>query len=309
MTRFVISRVLQAALIVVLIAVSVFLILRVSAGDPAKIRAPVFARPDVIEQYRRDFGTDRPIGAQLASFFAGALLHGDLGQSFRFQESVTVLIARAFPKTLLLATAALALSLTIAVLLGSLAALHPHSVWGWLSSAVAALGQSAPVFWVGLVLVLVFAVTFPLLPAGGFSGPASLVLPAIAVCLSVLPTQIRVLRASMQATLRQEFIRTARAFGLSERRVLFVYALRNACLPLVTVIGVDIGYLFGGAIVAEVVFNYPGIGELALTALNARDYPLIQGITVVTASSFVLANLIIDLAYSGIDPRIRLEQP
>jgi ABC-type dipeptide/oligopeptide/nickel transport system permease component len=309
MARFVISRVLQAALIVVLIAVSVFLILRVSAGDPAKIRAPVFARPDVIEQYRRDFGTDRPIGAQLVSFFAGALLHGDLGQSFRFQESVTILIARAFPKTLLLATAALALSLTVAVLLGSLAALHPHSVWGWLSSAVAALGQSAPVFWVGLVLVLVFAVTFPLLPAGGFSGPASLVLPAIAVCLSVLPTQIRVLRASMQATLRQEFIRTARAFGLSERRVLFVYALRNACLPLVTVIGVDIGYLFGGAIVAEVVFNYPGIGELALTALNARDYPLIQGITVVTASSFVLANLIIDLAYSGIDPRIRLEQP
>jgi ABC-type dipeptide/oligopeptide/nickel transport system permease component len=309
MARFVISRVLQAALIVVLIAVSVFLILRVSAGDPAKIRAPVFARPDVIEQYRRDFGTDRPIGAQLVSFFAGALLHGDLGQSFRFQESVTILIARAFPKTLLLATAALALSLTVAVLLGSLAALHPHSVWGWLSSAVAALGQSAPVFWVGLVLVLVFAVTFPLLPAGGFSGPASLVLPAIAVCLSVLPTQIRVLRASMEATLRQEFIRTARAFGLSERRVLFVYALRNACLPLVTVIGVDIGYLFGGAIVAEVVFNYPGIGELALTALNARDYPLIQGITVVTASSFVLANLIIDLAYSGIDPRIRLEQP
>jgi ABC-type dipeptide/oligopeptide/nickel transport system permease component len=309
MARLVIGRVLQAALIVVLIAVSVFLILRISAGDPAKIRAPVFARPDVIEQYRHDFGTDRPIAVQLASFFAGALLHGDLGQSFRFQESVTVLIARAFPKTLLLAAVALGLSITVAVLLGGLAALRPHSVWGWLSSAVAALGQSAPVFWVGLILVLVFAVTFPLLPAGGFSGPSSLVLPAIAVCLSVLPTQLRVLRASMEATLRQEFIRTARAFGLPERRVLFVYALRNACLPLVTVIGVDLGYLFGGAIVAEVVFNYPGIGELALTALNARDYPLIQGITIVTASSFVLTNLVIDLAYSRIDPRIHLEQP
>ena len=309
MARFIIGRVLQAVLIVVLIAVSVFLILRVSAGDPAKIRAPVFARPDVIEQYRHDFGTDRPIGEQLVSFFAGAVLHGDLGESFRFQESVTTLIARAFPKTLLLAAVALALSLTFAVLLGSLAALRPHSAWGWLSSAVAALGQSAPVFWVGLVLVLVFAVTFPLLPAGGFSGPASLVLPAIAVSLSVLPTQLRVLRASMETTLRQEFIRTARAFGVPERRVLFVYALRNACLPLVTVIGVDLGYLFGGAIVAEVVFNYPGIGELALTALNARDYPLIQGITIVTASSFVLTNLVIDLAYSRIDPRIHLEQP
>jgi len=309
MARFVIGRVLQAVLIVGLIAVSVFLILRVSSGDPAKIRAPVFARPDVIEQYRHDFGTDRPIAAQLASFFSGALLHGDLGQSFRFQESVTVLIARAFPKTLLLAAVALALSLTVAVLLGGLAALHPGSAWGWLSSAVAAFGQSAPVFWVGLVLVLVFAVTFPLLPAGGFSGPTSLILPAIAVSFSVLPTQLRVLRAAMQAVLRQEFIRTARAFGLPERRVLFVYALRNACLPLVTVIGVDIGYLFGGAIVAEVVFNYPGIGELALVALNARDYPLIQGITIVTAGTFVLTNLVIDLIYGRIDPRIHLEQP
>jgi peptide/nickel transport system permease protein len=309
MARFVIGRVLQALLIVGLIAISVFLILRVSSGDPAKIRAPVFARPDVIEQYRHDFGTDRPVAAQLASFFSGALLHGDLGQSFRFQESVTVLIGRAFPKTLLLAGVALALSLTVAVLLGSLAALHPSSAWGWLSSAVAAFGQSAPVFWVGLVLVLVFAVTFPLLPAGGFSGPASLILPAIAVSFSVLPTQLRVLRASMQAVLRQEFIRTARAFGLRERRVLFVYALRNACLPLVTVIGVDIGYLFGGAIVAEVVFNYPGIGELALVALNARDYPLIQGITIVTAGTFVLTNLVIDLVYGRIDPRIHLEQP
>jgi ABC-type dipeptide/oligopeptide/nickel transport system permease component len=308
MARFIIGRVLQAMVVVGLIAVSVFLILRLSSGDPAKIRAPVFARPDVIEQYRHDFGTDRPIATQLASFFSGALLHGDLGQSFRFQEPVTSLIARAFPKTLLLAAVALALSLSVAVVVGSLAALHPGSVWSWLSSAIATLGQSAPVFWVGLVLVLVFAITVPLLPAGGFSGPASLVLPAIAVSFSVLPTQLRVLRASMQAMLRQEFIRTARAFGLSERRVLFVYALRNACLPLVTVIGVDIGYLFGGAIVAEVVFNYPGIGELALVALNARDYPLIQGITIVTASTFVLTNLIIDLVYGRIDPRIHLEQ-
>src|SRR5271154_6561739 len=167
MARFVIGRVLQAILIVGLIAVSVFLILRVSSGDPAKIRAPVFARPDVIEQYRHDFGTDRPISAQLASFIGNALLHGDLGQSFRFQESVTALIARAFPKTLLLAALALSLSLSVAVVLGSLAALHPNSVWGWLSSAAAALGQAAPVFWVGLILVLVFSVTLRLLPAGG----------------------------------------------------------------------------------------------------------------------------------------------
>ena len=308
MQSFFLGRVLQAAFIIFFIAVSVFLILRLSAGDPARIRAPVFARPDVIEQYRKDFGTDRPVIAQLGSFFAG-VAKGDLGSSFRFQEPVIDLIARALPKTLLLAATALAISLTLAIVLGSMAALRPNSFWGWLSSALAAFGQAAPVFWFGVVLVLIFSITLKWFPSGGFSGPLSLVLPAIAVSLSILPTQLRVLRAAMEATLRQDFIRTAHAFGLRERRIVFVYALRNACLPLITVTGVDIGYLLGGVIVAEVVFNFPGIGELALVALNARDYPLIQGITIVTATTFVLVNLLIDLLYGWIDPRIRLEQP
>ena len=200
------------------------------------------------------------------------------------------------------------LSLFVAVGLGSLAAMKPRSGWAWLSSALAALGQSAPVFWSGAILVLVFAVGLRWLPSGGFTGPSSLVLPSIAVTLSILPTQLRVLRASMEASLKEEYIRTARAFGLRQSRITFVYALKNASLPLLTVIGVDIGYLLGGVIVAEVVFAYPGIGELALVALNARDYPLIQGITIVTASTFVVVNLLIDLVYGRIDPRIRLER-
>jgi ABC-type dipeptide/oligopeptide/nickel transport system permease component len=307
MGSFIIRRVAQSLIIVVMIAVTVFLVLRLSAGDPARIRAPVFARPDVIEQYRRDFGIDRPLIEQLGSFFLNAL-RGDLGQSFRFQAPVTDLILQALPKTLMLAGVSLALSLAVAVVLGSLAALRPRSFWGWLSSAVAAFGQSAPVFWTGAVLVLVFAVGLRWLPSGGYNGPSSLVLPAIAVTLSILPTQLRVLRASMQAVLKEDYIRTARAFGLRERRITFVYALKNACLPLLTVIGVDIGYLLGGVIVAEVVFAFPGIGELALVALNARDYPLIQGITIVTASFFVIVNLLIDLLYTRVDPRIRLER-
>lgn len=307
MGSFIIRRVAQSLIIVVMIAVTVFLVLRLSAGDPARIRAPVFARPDVIEQYRRDFGIDRPLVEQLGSFFLNAL-RGDLGQSFRFQAPVTDLILQALPKTLMLAGVSLALSLAVAIVLGSLAALRPRSFWGWLSSAVAAFGQSAPVFWTGAVLVLVFAVGLRWLPSGGYNGPSSLVLPAIAVTLSILPTQLRVLRASMQAVLKEDYIRTARAFGLRERRITFVYALKNACLPLLTVIGVDIGYLLGGVIVAEVVFAFPGIGELALVALNARDYPLIQGITIVTASFFVIVNLLIDLLYTRVDPRIRLER-
>ncbi|MBN9270347.1 MAG: ABC transporter permease [Mesorhizobium sp.] len=307
MGSFIIRRVAQSLIIVVLIAVTVFLVLRLSAGDPARIRAPVFARPDVIEQYRRDFGIDRPLIEQLGSFFLNAL-RGDLGQSFRFQAPVTDLILQALPKTLMLAGVSLALSLAVAIVLGSLAALRPRSFWGWLSSAVAAFGQSAPVFWTGAVLVLVFAVGLRWLPSGGYNGLSSLVLPAIAVTLSILPTQLRVLRASMQAVLKEDYIRTARAFGLRERRITFVYALKNACLPLLTVIGVDIGYLLGGVIVAEVVFAFPGIGELALVALNVRDYPLIQGITIVTASFFVIVNLLIYLLYTRVDPRIRLER-
>ena len=308
MASFALRRILQSIVMVMAIAVAVFIVLRLSAGDPAKIRAPVFASPEVIEQYRHDFGTDRPVLAQLGSFFIGAL-HGDLGQSFRFHAPVMNLIMDAMPRTLLLALTSLALSLTIAVGLGSVAAMRPRSFWGWLSSAIAAFGQSAPVFWSGAVLALVFAVALRWLPAGGFSGWTSLVLPAVAVTLSILPTQLRVLRASMEAVLKEEYIRTARAFGIRQVRITFVYALKNACLPLLTVIGVDVGYLLGGVIVAEVVFDFPGIGGLALTALNARDYPLIQGITIVTASAFVIVNLLIDLLYVRIDPRIRLELP
>jgi ABC-type dipeptide/oligopeptide/nickel transport system permease component len=219
------------------------------------------------------------------------------------------LIADALPRTLMLAAVSLLLSLAITIVLGSLAALQPRSFWGWLSSALAAFGQSAPVFWSGAMLVLFFSLGLHWLPAGGFNGPSSLVLPAIAVTLSILPTQLRVLRSSMEGVLKEEYIRTANAFGVRPARITFVYALKNASLPLLTVIGVDIGYLLGGVIVAEVIFDFPGIGELALTALNARDYPLIQGITIVTATTFVIVNLLIDLLYARIDPRIRLEQP
>lgn len=307
MNSYVLRRLLQSAIIVALIAVAVFVVLRLSAGDPARIRAPVFARPDVIDQYRRDFGIDRPLLEQLGSFLWGAV-RGDFGQSFRFQAPVMDLILDALPRTLLLAFVSLTLSLVVAVGLGSLAAMKPNSGWAWLSSALATLGQSAPVFWSGAILVLVFAVGLRWLPSGGFTGPMSLILPAIAVTLSILPTQLRVLRASMEASLKEEYIRTARAFGLRQGRITFIYALKNASLPLLTVIGVDIGYLLGGVIVAEVVFAFPGIGELALVALNARDYPLIQGITIVTASTFVVVNLLIDLVYGRIDPRIRMER-
>ncbi|MEQ8780324.1 MAG: ABC transporter permease [Roseibium album] len=306
MKSFVFQRITQAVVIVCMITITVFIILRLSAGDPARIKAPVFARADIIEQYRRDFGTDRPLIEQLSSFVTNAV-QGDLGDSFRYQAPVTELIWNAMPNTLVLASTALLFSVTIAVVLGSLAAQRPQSIWAVLASTVAVFGQSAPVFWTGSILVLIFAVGLGWFPAGGGDGFSSVVLPAFAVMLSILPTQLRILRAAMERALQDEYIRTARAFGISNFRIVFVYALKNAFLPLLTVIGLDIGYLLGGVIVAEVVFAYPGIGELALIALNSRDFPLIQGITIVSASLFVAVNLGIDLLYTALDPRIRLE--
>jgi len=307
MTKFIFQRVSQAVIIVCMITITVFIILRFSAGDPARIKAPVFARADVIDQYRRDFGTDRPVFEQLSTFVTNAV-GGDLGVSFRYQAPVADLIWDTLPKTLALAGTALLISVSIAILLGSLAAQKPKSVWAVIASTVAIFGQSAPVFWTGSILVLIFAVTLGWLPAVGYTGFSSLILPAFAVMLSILPTQLRILRAAMERALEDEYIRTARAFGISNMRIVFVYALKNAFLPLLTVIGLDAGYLLGGVIVAEVVFAFPGIGELALIALNSRDFPLIQGITIVSASIFVIVNLIVDLLYTALDPRIKLEK-
>ena len=307
MWSYITRRLAQSVVLVGVIVVTVFIVMRLSAGDPARLRAPVFARPDVIEQYRRDFGLDRSIIEQLVSFIGG-LFKGNMGTSFRFQAPVADLVFDALPRTLMLAGFSLAISVTLAIVLGSLAALHPRSGWSWLSSMLAALGQSAPVFWTGAIMVMVFAINLAWLPAGGFSGFLSLILPAVAISLSILPTQLRVLRAAMESTLKEEYIGTAFAFGINARRITFIYALKNAILPLLTVVGVDVGYLLGGVIVAEVVFAFPGIGELALTALKSRDYPLIQGITIVTASAFVIVNLVIDLIYFWIDPRIGREE-
>lgn len=306
MLSFFVRRLAQALVIVSVIVVTVFLVMRISAGDPARLRAPVFASSDVIEKYQRDFGTDRSMLEQLASF-VGGLFRGDMGTSFRFQEPVVDLVMAALPNTLMLAGLALAIALSLSLVLGALAAVNPRSGWSWFSSILATIGQSAPVFWTGALLVIVFAVQLDWFPSGGFQGFSSLILPAIAIALSILPTQLRVLRSAMEETLREEYIETARAFGINQRRIVFVYALKNAILPLMTVVGVDIGYLLGGVIVAEVVFAFPGLGELALTALKSRDYPLIQGVTIVTATAFVVVNLLIDLAYYLVDPRIELD--
>ena len=306
MQRFILRRLLQNVVLLIFIVLAVFILMRLTAGDPARMKAPVFASDEVLQSYREQFGTNRSLPVQLWDFVSG-LPVGDFGVSFRYQQPVFELIWERVPETALLSFTALAMALTIALSIGVCGAKRPGGVVDRIGLVLATLGQSAPIFWVGLMLVLIFSVNLGWFPAVGFAGVKSLVLPAIAVALAVMPADLRVVRAAMLDTLNQEHIRTARAFGVSESRITYLYALRNAALPLVTVIGIDLGYLLGGTIVTEVVFNYPGVGQLAIDSVNSRDYPLVQAITILTAAVFVFVNLGIDILYMVLDPRIRIE--
>ncbi|MGB4135293.1 MAG: ABC transporter permease [Microbacterium sp.] len=303
--RYVGSRIAQAIVVVLVIAVAVFFALRLTAGDPARIRAQIFTQESVLEAYRQQFGTDRPMIEQFASFMGG-LLTGNLGTSFRYEIPVMSIILPALGNTLVLGGLTLLCTFVLATVLGTLSARRPRGFIARFSSVLAVIGQSAPLFWVSLLLIALFSLQLRWLPPGGLDGPQSLVLPVIALVFAVLPSEMRVLISSVRTELGQDYVRTAEAFGLPQRKISFVYIYRNAVLPLMTVIGNDMGVLFGGVIVAEMVFNYPGIGSVALTAMNARDYPLIQGITIVAAATFVTINLIVDLLYTVVNPRVRL---
>ena len=303
--RFFFSRVAQSLVIISGITVSVFFMLRFTAGDPARIRGNIFSSNEVLESYRRQFGTDRTVAEQFYSFMKG-VVRGNLGDSFRYQQPVTELVLPALRNTMLLGFVALLISISFAIVLGTISARNPKGLVARASGVLAIFGQSAPLFWVGLLLINIFALKLGWLPSGGLTSWKNLVLPSVTLALSILPSQMRVLSASVKAELDEDYVRTAHAFGFSSKKVYFVHVLRNACLPLLTVIGNDMGMLLGGAIVAEVVFNFPGIGTLALIGLNARDYPLLQGVTIVAASTFVIVNLIVDLLYTVINPRVRL---
>ncbi len=306
MAIFIARRVVTSIGVIAVILVVVFFLLRIAGNDPAYQGGNIFTiTPAVVKEYRHDFGLDRSKLAQLGSFVSG-LLHGTLGTSFRDGTPVTTLIARTAPKSLLLGGCALCAVLLLSGMLGVLAAAKPGS---WLDRGVIALtvvGQSVPVFWIAILLVLVFAIRLGWFPATGYSGVGSLVLPVGAVVLGELPWQLRVVRSEMLDVLREDYIVTARAGGLRKRQVLFKYGLRNAAVAWLSVLGVQAGWLLGGVFVVEAIFNYPGMGALMVQAVSAGDFPVVQGVALVSAAVFVVFNLAVDVAYTVVDPRIRL---
>ena len=283
----------------------VFLLVHVLPGDPIDVMLGETAAATDRESLRRALGLDRPLVEQYGAYL-GALVRGDLGHSLQGGETVASRIGARLPATVVLAFAAAAFAITVALPLGSLAAARPRGVSAVAAALLSTCGAALPNFVVGPVLVLCFAVVLGWFPVSGASGVSSLVLPAVTLGLGMSAILTRLVRTALGEVLAADFIRTARAKGLPERVVLGRHALRNALLPVTTLLGLQLGGLLGGAIVTETIFAWPGVGRLTLEAIQARDYPLVQGCVLVIALAYVGMNFATDLLYARLDPRIRL---
>lgn len=304
MLRFALSRLARTLAVLLGVSVLTFLIGHAS-GDPVLLIVRGDATAEQKEQLRHSLGLDRPVLAQYETYLARAV-HGDLGISYRQRVSVSSLIALRLPNSLELAGTAFAGAVGMGFLLGMLAALQRGRLIDHAVAALSVVGQVVPAFWLGLVLVLLFAVHWPLLPVSGYGDLQHLVLPAITLALPTLGRMARLVRAAMLEVLSSDFIRAARAKGLPERQVVLQHAARNALLPLITQAGLELGDMVGSAFIVESVFAWPGIGRMTVNAVQQRDFLVVQGCVLVTATAFVLINMLVDLLYAAIDPRVRI---
>ena len=287
------------------VSVLVFALVHLS-GDPVLLMVSSDAPPDVVESTRRALGFDRPLWQQFASYAARAV-QGDLGISLRSNRPVSALIAERLPATVLLTVAALVIAVAIAVPAGIVSAVKRGSVIDRLAMVGAVGGQAIPIFWLALLLIAFFGVRLRWFPVYGSGSLSHLVLPAVSLSTIILGRLARLVRSSMLEVLGQDYVRTARAKGLAEPRVLGLHALKNAAIPIVTLLGLQFAQLLGGAVVTETIFAWPGIGRLVVEAIFNRDFPVVQGVVLVVSLIFVAVNMLVDLAYAALDPRIRSE--
>lgn len=306
MARYIAQRLLGLLIVVLGVATVVFFAIRI-AGDPVALLVGQNATAEDIERLRRSLGLDQPLLVQYARFLQGAVTL-DLGDSLRYRQPVTDLIGAALPTTIQLTVAAMALAVIVALPTGILAALRPGSFMDLGAMSVAVLGQAMPVFWLGILLILVFSVGLRWFPTGGWGSPEHFVLPTIALGTYATARISRLVRSGMVEVLSQDYIRTARSKGLTEGRVVLRHALKNAAIPVVTVIALEFGALLGGAVITETIFAVPGLGRLAVSSVFTRDYPVVQGVVFVAAIAVSVVNLSVDLLYTYLDPRIRLGQ-
>jgi len=303
MLNHAIKRLFASVFVILGISLLLFVMLRSLPGDPAVVLAGEMATDEDIVLIREQLGLDQPVYIQYGRFL-NRLIHFDLGRSARTQDPVIYDIKTRLPNTLLLAITATFLACLIGIPAGILSATKPHTWIDYLATSTALFGISMPVFWLGLMMVVVFSVILKWLPAGGTGGIEHLVMPSFSLAAFLIAFIARMTRASLLEVLSQDYITTARSKGLSEQCVISRHAIKNALIPIVTVIGLQFGRLLGGAVLTETVFAWPGIGRLLVDSITARDYPMVQGVILTFGLLFVLVNLIVDLSYSLIDPRI-----
>ncbi len=302
---FVLKKFLRLLLTILIISTIIFFVIRVIPGDPALVVAGIDASDEEIQAIRAKLGTDVPVTVQYVRWMRD-LVKLDLGKSLTSGQSVKSLIRQRFPLTFTLAVLGIILGVVIAIPLGVLSAVHRWSLWDYLGMVYSQAGMAIPSFWLGIILLLLFSVKFPLFPLFGSGSLKNLVLPAIALGFARAAVILRLTRASMVDELSKEYIITARAKGLTEKMINYKHALKNALIPVVTVTGIQFGYMLGGAIIIEQVFSLPGLGRLFLYAIYQRDFPLIQGGVVFIAAIFSLTNFIVDIFYSILNPKIRI---
>lgn len=320
MRTYIIKRVLQAIPTLLVISFLIFSLLYITPGDPVLIMLGTSDNQTMTEEEyqaaKHDMGLDRPMLVRYTEFLTGAL-HGDLGKSYITDEDVFDTIVSKMPATLILTLAAILIALMISIPLGILAAIKHNSIWDTLATFLATIGTSLPKFWFGLVLIIFFSQNMHWLPSQGIAYPLEdgwleffrhLILPAASLALGLAATQTRMIRSSMLDTLGQDYVRFARSKGLRERAVIIGHAMKNAMIPVVTVIGSEFGSLLGGAVVTETIFSWPGIGRLAMNSINKRDYPMIQGNTLVMCTIFLTINLLVDIICAWLNPKIRLDK-
>ena len=305
MGGFLFKRLLQAIFVVLVVSLFVSYAVRLS-GDPAIMlsQGAGSVSEEDLANIRKGLGLDRPFLVQYTEFVRGAVT-GDFGRSFLGGTPVSRLIGDALPATLVLALVSLLVSVLVSVPLGIQAAVHKGKGVDQFIRIISLVGLSFPNFWLAIMLVLLLSITFPLLPPSGWDGPASLVMPALTMAIILSATNVRLVRTSMLETLSAQYIMVARSKGLKDRVVLYKHALRNCAIPLITYIGLQFGNLIGGFVVIEKVFNWPGLGTLAFDAISSRDYPVLQGTVTLLSVMIVSANLLVDIAYGLVDPRIR----
>ena len=306
MLQVLVRRLLLAVPTLAGVLVVVFLLLYVAPGDPVMAMVGERADPQTIARLRAELRLDDPLAVQFVHY-AGGVVRGDLGRSYITGRPILSDLLERFPKTLQLAGAAMLLAAVCGITLGVLAARRPGGWTDRLSLAVAYLGISFPVYWIGLILILVFAVMLRWLPASGYGRPANLVLPALALGMRSIAFLARVTRSAMLEALGSDYARTARAKGVAERVVVVRHALRNALIPVITVLGLDFGAYLTGSILTETIFSWPGLGRYVVNAIARRDLPGVQGAVLFMSVVFVLVNLITDLAYAKADPRVRYD--